>query len=1317
MTRNKSKHIPQSTDNGPRDRIIDSYFESIENSIRDNRPQIKLINYGTGSGKTHQLFQAVCETIRKYPDKQIIGIYVAPLREHLRVPEIIQAQYQDIPIYPINSLEMKTSDDYIKSYKKWIPTILANKTLWQKSANNKNRDKEQEAKQNLFNAKRVINRLEFVKKSDFDIEFKQNQITDAMRELNNCIEKFLEFIVKYKSDNDDYPAECASLLRIFFPLHLLRERSGILMLTYDKFETLVPYFIRSGENWVKKNDYLDKYIAKHTNSNRIFVIAFDEQEDGYQIMLKYKIDIISPKKLAINNALSSINREFSILFSSDIDEIRRFLNFIENNPGALIELQEFSEKGRVIDSDLQRFIPAYNRLTIEAGNSIKFLTKLIELNQGLQKAFGEIVGTFEDYGEGEPVTVDFEMLEKVFSKFENNRSLLIPQSLYSKISDDLMNIFAYNNLYIYNIEPLKTLFLTRAEGGHVHIAEEPGGSNPSVAELIYAILAIRLQINTIKEFLANVLDADDSQSRSLDIWSQQIDKAQKASEDGIQQNNPMKYLNRAYVYQSYKSIINIMEIARYQFPTNNLIDQSLREVSIGSTAIITSPEHRINSMLSNNGNVIFLISATGGVIGDLSTSYDMRYLEDALRNETGNSSFEVMSEQEIQLCEELRSYRKSKRKIEVGFFTQDILSFPNLETRDISALFEKSILKGFIESIGNESWYGLGNYKIQELQNFVRFLIRLFEDNEIQEAIAFTQTIRWIKKLIHYCESLHHINFVVEASSENPNIYYFGLRHPKYPTGLRVKIILYEASFNSLYYNQQNGKTYLDELVEKVDQKIFFVSAYQSASKGLNPIVKNQDGDEKDFDSLVLLMDSYYSAMGPALYKAQDSGQAVTAYHFSLMKSIVHLGDSNLEIKDFNKYLSRPEAREFQDQQHQILLGKGILQAVGRTERRDFPNQIIKIYINEETRKNLVNFYRYLNNEEPSEIRKLSVNNFEVYSNVQKEEQKRIIPDYDAHIYDEIDAYQVFQNFRKVMLKEIELFHSGGSTYPITNAWDLLRDPLAFTDPKEYLEKLKSSGLFPAGFTESLYFQKAPHPEFTPYLAAIEEQDTSFEIISDSINGKRVYPYLNRLFPEYLKTYSRNFDLEGNEILAPDPSTELIYQQYKLLVPRPDIFITFIPRPQFFYDVLYPSLAEHYIERWIQNVVFNGKDWKSIKGNYGFEPIQDFNRFNKLYELFDLYYLKGKTLFCIDVKAWSLASGNRLSQKTLDKAQRKLVAISQEYPEFTTVKGLLLNLHATEEKSHQYPPSLSSGNLIYFNDHRAPVESSILRDFLFQKEK
>lgn len=279
------------------------------------------------------------------------------------------------------------------------------------------------------------------------------------------------------------------------------------------------------------------------------------------------------------------------------------------------------------------------------------------------------------------------MLSRVFSKFENNRSLLIPQKLYNKIGDELINIFSYNNLYIYNIELLKKLYLTKAFGGHVHITEEKVLDNTSVADLIYAILAVRPQIKNIKDFLANVLEAEDSQSRSLDIWSKQIDKVKKASEEGTSQNQPFKYLNRAYVYESYKSIINIKEISRYQNPTNNLIDRPLREVSIGSTAILTSPEYKINSMLSNNSNVIFMISATGGIFGDLSTSYDLRYLEDNLRNESGQSGFNAMVEKEVLVCEEIRTQREKKRHISVSFFNEDFSSFPNNETQKIVERF------------------------------------------------------------------------------------------------------------------------------------------------------------------------------------------------------------------------------------------------------------------------------------------------------------------------------------------------------------------------------------------------------------------------------------------------------------------------------------------------------------------------------------------------------------------------------------------------------------------------------------------------------
>ncbi|MEH2026138.1 hypothetical protein [Nostoc sp.] len=1313
----KQKDSPSQQLESARSKILNSYLTTIEDSFRENRSQLKLINYGTGSGKTHQLFQAIYKTIEDHPNIQIIGIYVAPLREHLCVPTPVASQYPDIPVYKLNSLEMKTTDEFIKLYKQWIPSILNNKTFWKIDSKVYPHEKVQESRQKLEKIKDVINRLEFVKKTGFgDDKFNDSEEKKAKRELNNLFESFLEFLIKCKLDQGSWPNECLKLIEIFFPLHLLREKSGILMLTYDKFETSIPYFKHNEKTWVKKSSHLDKYVIQETTNSVKFILAFDEQEDGYQIMLDKKIDIISPQMLAINNALSSINREFSIIFSTQNNENREFLNFIEKNKGALHEFKEHFEKGKPLEVKLQKYADIYQKLIFDEGNSINFLEQVITIKKGLENSLKEIIGIFDDYDEENPIVLYFEMLSRVFSKFENNRSLLIPQKLYNKISDELMNIFSYNNLYIYNIEPLKKLFLTRPSGGHVRITEEKVSDNTSVAELIYAILAVRSQIKPIKDFLANVLDAEDSQSRSLDIWSKQIARVQKASEESISQNQLLKYLNRAYVYESYKSIINIKEISRYQNPKNNLIADQLREVSIGSTAILTSPEHKINSMLNNNSNVIFIISATGGILGDLSTSYDMRYLEDNLRNESGQSSFKTMVEEEILLCEEIRDQREAKRQITVNFFNEDLSSFPNNETKEVTERFEKKILKDFIDSSKNNgTWFS--NYKIQELNNFIRFFFYLFEDDSIQETIAFTQTLRWIKSLINYWKTVHSANFLFKASSEHPNIYYVQVKHQKYQSNICIKLILYEASFNSLYSDKTTQKTYLDELVEEEGQKIFFISAYQSASKGLNPIIRNHNGDEKDFDSLVLLMDSYYTVMKPSQKKSIDYEKSTTLYHFALMKSIVNLGESNIEIKDFNKYLSQPEAGAFREQQHQILLGKQILQAIGRSERRDFPNQVVKIFVNQETGKNLVNFYRYLEQEESNEIRKFSVNNHKVYLSVQEEEKKRAINDYDEHVYHETNASLHFQTFREKMLDEIHNFHQDKNAFAITKMWDTLRDPVVFKEPDRYLKKLRELKLFPDDFIESLFYHNPEQPEFTPYSASEEEDGKKFQIISDSINGEKIYPYQKRLYPEYLKTNAQGYDLEGNEIGSLDPSTDLIYKLYNKLIPQPEIFNTYIPRPHFFYDVLYPSLTENFTECWIKDVVFKGKEWKAIKIIYGFEQLLDFKKYNKLYERFDLYYIKDNTLFCIDVKAWSIASGNRLSNKTLEKSQNKLNAILSDYPKFSAVRGLLLNLHATQEKSHQYSPTLFSGNLIYFDSQSFPVESNILKDFLFSKEK
>ena len=102
---------------------------------------------------------------------------------------------------------------------------------------------------------------------------------------------------------------------------------------------------------------------------------------------------------------------------------------------------------------------------------------------------------------------------------------------------------------------------------------------------------------------------------------------------------------------------------RLQNPKNNLIEDNFREVSVGSTVIFTSPENKLINMLKSNGNTIFLISATGGINGDLTTSYDLQYLEDSLMDEFGESSFQAMNEAEITICEAIREERGKKREI------------------------------------------------------------------------------------------------------------------------------------------------------------------------------------------------------------------------------------------------------------------------------------------------------------------------------------------------------------------------------------------------------------------------------------------------------------------------------------------------------------------------------------------------------------------------------------------------------------------------------------------------------------------------------
>src|SRR5215216_1985990 len=181
----------------PRSKIIDSYLTPINDSFQRKCAQIKLVNYGTGSGKTHQLFQAIYETIRNYRDLQIIGVYVAPLREHLQVPPEVREPYREIPTYKLHSLEMKTTDELLSNYKKWVPAILKNKDIWRKKDKKYSSEEIQENKNVLARVIGTINQIEYLKKANFgNKETNDKLLQDAIRHFDKLMEGFLEFFIK-----------------------------------------------------------------------------------------------------------------------------------------------------------------------------------------------------------------------------------------------------------------------------------------------------------------------------------------------------------------------------------------------------------------------------------------------------------------------------------------------------------------------------------------------------------------------------------------------------------------------------------------------------------------------------------------------------------------------------------------------------------------------------------------------------------------------------------------------------------------------------------------------------------------------------------------------------------------------------------------------------------------------------------------------------------------------------------------------------------------------------------------------------------------
>jgi hypothetical protein len=85
---------------------------------------LKVVNYGTGLGKSYAFIEAACQTINQTPPGQrAIVFYIAPLREHLKIDPTLREKYPHVPIFTLASLEMKTTNENLQAYLRLCSTI------------------------------------------------------------------------------------------------------------------------------------------------------------------------------------------------------------------------------------------------------------------------------------------------------------------------------------------------------------------------------------------------------------------------------------------------------------------------------------------------------------------------------------------------------------------------------------------------------------------------------------------------------------------------------------------------------------------------------------------------------------------------------------------------------------------------------------------------------------------------------------------------------------------------------------------------------------------------------------------------------------------------------------------------------------------------------------------------------------------------------------------------------------------------------------------------------------------------------------------
>jgi hypothetical protein len=490
----------------------------------------------------------------------------------------------------------------------------------------------------------------------------------------------------------------------------------------------------------------------------------------------------------------------------------------------------------------------------------------------------------------------------------------------------------------------------------------------------------------------------------------------------------------------------------------------------------------------------------------------------------------------------------------------------------------------------------------------------------------------------------------------------------------KIHIVLYAAGqFKKRDPLQTGGSPPVDDAgqfseefidaMDVTDKKVLLWSAYRSAARGINFIVR-RNGQEIDFELIYLINSPFYN---------RHTRPGTPGFHIEILQSMMQVlndrpgGAFTKSRADFLYDYARHQW-EILECEHFIDLCRTLLQALGRVERRlDNVIERQEIYIDADVAKIMRLGTRYA----PELVQRASATQSTVLQTIAAYDLDTALfadeEDRRRHAQTSLRQAHAFKRYTKQLPARFR------SDTDARRMWELMFDERMFSDPKAYLAHLRRCGV-PAAFCDALFFQ-------APQWAALYTHTATMlgvrqRILSDHADGTAPYDWVASLAPGALLRELSPLSRKLSKFAHGFPGSSVGGQ------------FVLVPQPWFVTDIMKGYLAErefiHFVRREFGFDLQSG----AASGPFAMLDALHHPQAADIYQKFDFYLVvEGKVLLAIDIKNWTRLT-DKLKKIELEReAKVKQRELARLFPQYE-VHAMYVNLHGAHKHTYtRCPPS------------------------------